>query len=373
MQIQFVDLQKQYQNIQDEINHAIKKVIESSSFIGGRFVEEFEQAFSDFFHAKYTIGVSNGTDALFLVLCALGVGVNDEVILPSHTFIATCEAIRLVGAKPVFVDIDEKTYTLDVNDVKRKINSKTKIIIPVHLYGYPADMINLENIAKDYNLTLLCDAAQAHGAYCRGKSITDFGVASTFSFYPGKNLGAYGDAGAIVTNDDQLASMLYKLRDHGRGEKYVHVVEGTNARLDALQAAILSVKLKYLQSWCDARLGNAKRYHDRLKEISFLQLPYLGAESERHAMHLYVIRVPEVDRNNLLVSLNKAGVQAGIHYPVPLHLQPCYKTLGYKKGDFPITEKVANEIISLPMCPELTVAQIDYIGSTIEDFYHDRL
>ncbi len=372
MQIPLVDLQKQYEFLKEEVLDVIEDVLSSASLIGGKYVQNFEQDFSAFCHTKHTVGVSNGTDALKLVLWALNVGAGDEVILPANTFIATSEAVCLRGATPVFADIDESTFNVDPVEVEKKITSKTKAIIPVHLYGLPADLEQLEKIAKQHNLVMLCDAAQAHGAYYQDRPISQYGIASTFSFYPGKNLGAYGDAGAIVTNDDQLTSILYKLRDHGRSEKYLHEVEGTNARLDALQAAILSVKLKYLQSWCDARLENAKCYHGRLKAIKQVHLPELGSQRDKHAMHLYVIRVSASDRNSLLAFLNKAGIGAGIHYPVPLHLQPCYKNLGYKRSDFPVAEKIADEIISLPMFPELTIEQIDYVGSVIEKFYHDR-
>ena len=370
--IPFVDLKAQYDSIKDEIDNAIQNVLNTTSFIMGEELKKFEVEFARFCDAKYAIGVANGSDALILALRACGIGKGDEVITVPHTFISTTEAISNVGGKVVFVDIDPKTYTIDVTKIEEKINKKTKAIIPVHLYGQPADMDTIMRFAKEYNLKVIEDAAQAHGAEYKREKVGSIGDVGCFSFYPGKNLGAYGDAGMVVTNNEEIAEGIKLLRNHGRiTKKYEHDIEGYSSRLDNLQAAILRVKLRHLNKWNENRRGNAKKYNELLSNIDGIITPY-EADYAKHVYHLYVIRVEKERRDKLRECLKSKDIAAGIHYPIPLHLQPAYKYLGYKRGDFPVTEKASQEIISLPMFAELTGEQIEEIFKAINYYIQNK-
>ena len=365
--IPFVDLKAQYDSIKDEIDGAIQSVLNNTSFIMGEELKKYEEEFASFCNTRFAIGVANGSDALILALRACGIGEGDEVITVPHTFIATTEAISNVGGKVVFVDIDPKTYTIDVSKIEDKITEKTKAIIPVHLYGQPANMDPIMRLAKKYDLKAIEDAAQAHGAEYKNKKVGSIGDVGCFSFYPGKNLGAYGDAGMVVTNNKEIAEEIKLLRNHGRiTKKYEHKIEGYSSRLDNLQAAILLVKLKYLNKWNDKRRNNAKKYNELLSNINGIITPY-EADYAKHVYHLYVIRTE--NRDKLREKFKYEGIATGIHYPLPLHLQPAYSYLGYKNGDFPITEKASQEILSLPMFAELTDKQIKELVKLIKNYY----
>ncbi len=367
MKINFVDIQRQYQLYREEIDKAIHRVLNKSNYILGDEVEKFEQEFADYCETKYCVGVASGTDALILCLKALDIGTGDEIITVPNTFIATAFAISAVGAKPVFVDCDKETYNINIDKIEEKITSKTKAIIPVHLYGQPADMDPILKLAKKYNLFIIEDACQAHGARYKGKRVGGFGDINAFSFYPGKNLGAYGDGGAITTDNENLAKKIRMLRNYGQEVKYHHLIKGTNSRLDAIQAAVLRIKLKYLDEWNQKRREHAQKYNELLSNINVnIELPK-QLENVESVYHLYVIRVKK--RNELLKYLVDKEIFAGVHYPVSIHLQPAYKNLNYKKGDFPITEKYCKEIISLPMFPDLKEEEIEYICKEIERFY----
>lgn len=365
--IKFVDLQRQYHNIKTEIDEAIKHVLESSSFVLSPFTEEFEKNFAQAHNAKHCIAVSSGTAALYLILKSLGIGEGDEVILPVNTFIATAEAISLNNAKPIFVEIDEKTYNINFELIENHITPRTKAIIPVHLYGQPAEMDSLTEIAKKHNLHLIEDACQAHIAEYKGRRVGTFGIASAFSFYPGKNLGAYGEGGAVLTKNDELAEKIRMLRNHGSKQNYYHEIIGGNFRMSTLQAAILNVKLKHLEEWTEKRKGIAYFYNQLLSEVENIIIPY-DSPYVKHVYHLYVVRILNGNRDQIRKSLLKVGIQTGIHYPVPLHLQKAYQNLGYKKGDFPIAEQCAKEILSLPMFSELSQKEITYIVRQIKNF-----
>lgn len=384
IKIPLVDLKVQYLSIKKDIDQAIRKVINKTDFIMGEEVNKFETAFVHYLRVRYAVGVSSGTDAIHLALLAIGIKKGDEVILPAHTFTATAEPVVWLGAKPVFVDIEERFYTIDPMEVEKKVTNKTKAIIPVHLYGHPVDMNKIINIAEKYNLSVIEDVAQAHGAeinlglktknrdprienrdqkWLKVGTIGDIGI---FSFYPGKNLGAYGDAGMVVTNNKILADKVRLLRNHGRTEKYTHLEVGFGNRIDTLQSAVLSVKLKYLRDWTKKRRKATNYYNKLLGNIKDIAIPY-EATWARSVYHLYVIRAKY--RDKLKNYLQHKGIETGIHYPTPLHLQPAYKFLGYHRGDFPITEKICREILSLPVYPELTKQQISYICQCIKDFY----
>ncbi len=358
MKVPFLDLKAQYKVLSNEIQVAIQDVLESAAFAGGPFVAKFEEEFAAFCDTKYAVGVGNGTDALWLTMLAYGIGPGDEVITVPNTFIATAEAISLCGAHPVFVDVDARTYTMDPRRLKQAITARTKAIIPVHLFGQTADMNSILEIAKQHRLPVIEDACQAHGAQCQGRMAGSLGVAGCFSFYPGKNLGAYGEAGAVVTNDLELAKKIKILREHGQPKKYIHSVIGWNARMDGIQGAILSVKLRHLAAANDARRAHAHRYGDLLADVEAIVLP-VEAEYARHVYHLYVIRAKH--RDELIERLAEREIACGIHYPVPLHLQDAYASLKIKKGSFPVAEASAQEFISLPMFPELTDEQIAYV------------
>jgi dTDP-4-amino-4,6-dideoxygalactose transaminase len=362
MPVPFLDLKAQNDPLRREILSSIEEVIEKSSFAGGPFVAKFEEEFAAFCQTRHAVGVGNGTDALWFALLALGVGPGDEVITVAHTFMATAEAISFCGAKPVFVDITEDTLTLDPALLERAITPKTKAIIPVHLYGQMADMDPIMEIARKHKLFVVEDACQAHGAEYKGRKAGSIGNAGCFSFYPGKNLGAFGEAGAVVTNDKELAVKMQVLRDHGQETKYHHSVVGWNGRMDGIQAAVLRVKLKHLALGNAARLKNAHLYQDLLRDNDLVTLPHIAAHGV-HVFHLYVIRVK--NRDGVLQAMGARGVSCGIHYPTPVHLQKAYAHLGQGPGSFPVTERCAAEILSLPMFPELTPAQIETVAKEL--------
>jgi dTDP-4-amino-4,6-dideoxygalactose transaminase len=364
LRIPLVDLKGQYGSIKAEIDEAIARVLQSTEFILGEEVERFENAFADYCEVKHAIGLSSGTDALHLALVACGVGPGDEVIAPTFTFIATAEAISMCGATPVFVDVDADTLNMDPSLFQGAITEKTRAVIPVHLYGQPAEMESILQIARANNLYVIEDAAQAHGARFRGTRAGTLGDIGCFSFYPGKNLGAYGDGGAVVTNRDGPAGRIRMLRNHGRREKYEHLEVGYGNRLDAIQAAILNAKLPHLDDWIRARVRIARWYDEALADLGDLTLPHVTEQTDP-AWHLYVIRCR--DREAYRVGLRERGITTGIHYPIPLHLQPAYAHLGYVHGDFPVSEAAATQVLSLPIYPEMNEAQLEQVSAGILD------
>lgn len=356
MRIPLCDLNAQYASIKSEIDGAIAGVLARSNFIQGEDVRLLEREFAAFSGASHGVATASGTDALHLALLALGVGPGDEVVTVSHTFTATAEAVCYCGARPVFVDIDPATYNMDVGKLEAAIGPKTKVIMPVHLYGQPADMDAILEVARAHGLKVLEDAAQAHGAEHKGRKVGALGDAACFSFYPGKNLGAYGDAGMIVTNDERLAAWCQMMADHGRTEKYSHSHVGYGKRMDTIQAAVLRIKLRYLPTWTEARRLKAAGYDLLLRGV--VQAPH-EPDWARGVYHQYVIRVPR--RDEVFARMREAGIGVGIHYPIPLHLQPAYGWLGYGRGAFPETEAAADSILSLPIYPEMTAEQQEYV------------
>lgn len=363
--IPFVDLQAQYRRYQGEIDAAIRSVIENAAFIGGPALLRFEAAFARYCGAKHTIGVANGTDALYLTLRALGVGAGDEVVVPANSFIATAEAVSQAGAKVLFVDVQERDHLIDPAAFAAAITPRTRAVMPVHLFGQLVPMQPILATAEKHGLLVLEDAAQAHGAEENGRRAGTFGRATGFSFYPGKNLGAYGDAGAVVTDDTALADKIRRLANHGRAEKFGHDMVGVNSRLDGLQAAVLEVKLRHLEAWTEERRAAARRYTEMLADVPGVKTPHVRSE-RGHVFHLYVIRV--ADRDGLKAHLAERNIQSGIHYPHPLHLTPAYAHLGYKKGSLPVAEKLAEEILSLPMSPEITEEQQRRVVGAIREY-----
>jgi dTDP-4-amino-4,6-dideoxygalactose transaminase len=364
MNVPFVDLKAQYRTIAEEVNEGIGQVLENTAFILGRDVELFEQEFASYCNVSFAVGLDNGTSALELVLRAHGIGDGDEVITVANTFIATASAIAFTGARPVLVDIDPQTYNIEVGAIEQAITERTKAIMPVHLYGQPADIDPIMELAKGRGLIVIEDACQAHGALYKGRRVGSIGDAACFSFYPAKNLGAYGDGGILVTNNEDIANRVKMLRNYGQKEKYHHLFIAYNRRLDTLQAAVLRVKLGRLDEWNQARRRNAQLYNEFLANTAVVTP--VEASYAQHVYHLYVVRVQ--DRDGLQEHLKSRGVSTGIHYPIPVHLQEAYRYLGYQKGDFPITERYAEEILSLPMYPELTEEQIQYVVQAINDF-----
>ena len=358
MRVPFLDLKIQYASIRDEIAVALQQVLDNTAFAGGPFVEKFEKDFASFCKCGFAMGVGSGTTALWMALSGLGIGQGDEVITTPNTFIATAEAISFSGAKPVFVDIDEQTYDMNLDLLEDAITPKTKAVIPVHLYGQMVDMDRVMRIARAYGLVVVEDACQAHGAEYNGQRAGSIGDAGCFSFYPGKNLGAYGEAGAVVTNDAELAEKIRVLRDHGQTRKYYHSMIGWNARMDGFQGAVLSVKLKHLPAWNDARKRNARLYDELLADADEIITP-VEVDRAGHVYHVYAIRTK--DRDALINYLAKKNVYCGIHYPMPIHLQNAYSFLGKGKGSFPVAEKCAEQLVSLPMFPELSEEQIEYV------------
>ncbi len=355
-----VDLKAQYATIKKEVDQAIAEVIESTQFVRGKAVAEFEKAFAGYCGVSHAVGVANGTDALMLALRALGVGAGDEVITTPFTFTATTEAIHWVGAKVVFVDIDPENYTIDVGQLESKITERTRAIVPVHLYGHPADMDAILELAKKHDLKVIEDAAQAHGALYKGKRVGSFGHAACFSFYPGKNLGAYGDAGGVVTNDAKIAETVKILGDHGSARKYENDFLGFNSRLDGIQGAVLNVKLKYLDPWNQRRRAIADLYNRAFTEVDEIATPRESTWAES-VYHLYVVQTG--NREALKQKLNEAGIGAALHYPRPLHLQKAYDFMGHKRGAFPVAEQAADRVLSLPNYPEMTD---EMVGEVVE-------
>jgi len=361
MKVPFVDLKAQYLSIKKEIDQAISTVINETSFVGGKNINRFEENFAAYLGSKYCMSCANGTDSLEILLKAFGIGQGDEVIVPAISWISSSESVSSVSASPVFVDIHPLTYTIDVAKIEEKISSKTKAIIPVHLYGLPAEMDQILAIAKKHKLVVIEDCAQAHGAKYKGKMVGTMGDAGSFSFYPGKNLGAYGDAGAMVTNNAEIAAKCRMIANHGQLEKHNHIIEGRNSRLDGVQAAILNVKLPYLEKWTAARVEHASYYDSLLKDTPF-QLPVV-AEGNRHVFHLYVIQCD--NRELTAEKLKENGIDTAIHYPTPLPLLKAYKDQKNKHTDFKHAASASARILSLPMYPELTKDMVQFVSKAL--------
>jgi dTDP-4-amino-4,6-dideoxygalactose transaminase len=366
MEIPFVDLKAQYQSLKQDIDQAINKVIEETAFIGGTYVKSFEQQFAKAYGAKHCISCANGTDAIYVLLKTLGIGAGDEVITTACSWISTSETIGQTGATPVFVDIDPDYYTIDASKIEEKITSRTRAVIPVHLYGQVADMEAIAAICEKHNLFLVEDCAQSNFSEYKQKRAGLWGIAGTFSFYPGKNLGAYGDAGAIITNDDNLATKCRMYANHGALVKHQHEIEGVNSRLDGLQAAILSVKLPHIHEWTQARINNAAYYTELLSSVECVKVPAIRPDSV-HSFHLYVIRTE--NREELAAYLKSKGIDTAIHYPTPLPFLNAYRHLGHTRSDFPVAAAYQSQILSLPMYPELSRDAIEYIASQIKIFF----
>ena len=376
MNIPFLDLKANYNSIKPEVDAAIQNVLDNTAYILGASVQNFEKDFAAAQQVKYCLGTSSGTDANHLVLWGLGVGAGDEVIIPANTFIATAWGSTLCGATPVFVDCHPESYNIDPAKVEAAITSKTKAIVAVHLYGQSADLDPLKEIAKKHNLILVEDAAQAHLAEYKGKPIGGLTAAASFSYYPGKNLGAYGEGGAVTTNDEELFNRVKKLREHGQSQKYYHDSFGHNYRMEGIQGAVLGVKLKHLNKWTDARRAVAAKYNAGLKDVVKVITPKEMSYA-KHVFHLYVIQLNDGSleasnklRDNLKDYLTQQGVNVGLHYPIPLHMQECFKGLGYKKGDFPNSERIAEAGLSLPMFPEMDDEQINYVVGKIKEYFN---
>ena len=366
MNVPFVDLKAQYCSLKAEIDTAIQSVIDKTAFVGGPHVQEFERAFAKKYGLKHCVSCANGTDAIYITLKALGIGPGDEVITVANSWISTSETITQAGAKPVFVDIDPDYYHIDPQKIEKKISSKTKAIIPVHLFGQPAGIDEIKAICEKHGLILVEDCAQAHFATYHGQKVGTFGIAGTFSFYPGKNLGGYGDGGAIITNDDGLAIKAKMFANHGSLQKHHHEMEGINSRLDGIQAAILNVKLKYVDGWNRARHQNALKYNKRFSDIAQIQTPKIR-ENAFHIFHLYVIRTEK--RDELAAYLKSKQIETGIHYPTALPFLQAYRYLAQKPSDFPVAHQYQGEILSLPMFPELNDDQIDYVANSAIEFF----
>ena len=370
MKVPLADLKAQYQTIKPEIDAAIQNVIENTQFILGKAVTDFEQAFAQVHQTKHCIAVGSGTDALHAALWAIGVGEGDAVVTSPFTFIATVEAISLTGAQPLFVDIDPRTYTMDPAGLEKLLKSsnskKIKAVIPVHLYGQPADMETIGKFSEKYNFAIIEDAAQSHLAKFDGKFGGNFGKAACFSFYPGKNLGAYGEAGGILTNDDALALKLRRLRDHGQSEKYKHEFWGHNYRMDGIQGAVLGVKLKYLNQWTSKRRQIAAKYKQQFDGISDLVVPFESPKAF-HVYHQFVLLTKK--RSAFQEYLTEKGIATALHYPIPIHFQEAYRHLDYKPGDFPVSEACAEECISSPAHPEMCDEMVEYVIESVRRFY----
>ncbi len=362
MRIPFIDLNAQYAEIKKDLQASFDAIMKRGDFILGKEVVLFEKEFAGYSKRKFALGVNSGTDALFLGLLSLGIGKGDEVIVPAFTYIATAFAVTYTGARPVFVDISRDSYNIDTNKISAAITKRTKAIMPVHLYGQCADMAPILEIAKTHKLKVIEDAAQAHGALYKNRMAGSIGDIGCFSFYPTKNLGGFGDGGLILTDNPEIYKRLFKLRDYGRKTRYEHVNLGYNSRLDTLQAAVLSIKLKHLEKWNNMRRRNAKIYNAMLKPADNIITPEESGYA-RHVYHVYAVRVK--DRDRVVNELRENKISAIVHYPVPLHLQEVFSGLGYKNGDFPVAEKIAHEVISLPMYPHLKERQIKFIADTL--------
>jgi dTDP-4-amino-4,6-dideoxygalactose transaminase len=366
MKVPFLDLKAQLPQIRDAIEKRFSRIIDNTGFVCGREVKEFEERFADLHDVSYAVGLSSGTDANHLALLACGIEKGDEVIVPANTFIATAEGISHVGAEPFFADVDEDTFNLDT-DLEDYISPKAKAINAVHLFGQPAHMDAIMAMADKHDIMVIEDCAQAHCAAFRGKSVGGFGKAAAWSFYPGKNMGAWGEAGALTTNDEGIYRTALKLRDHGSEKKYYHDLIGFNYRMSEFQAAVLNVKMNFIEEWTEKRRINAENYRDRLSGLKEVTVPG-ELNGIKHVYHLFVIRAKQ--RDKLQDYLKEKEIGCGMHYPIPLHLTGAYSYLGYKPGDFPKAEKLAQEILSLPMYPELAKEQIDYVCGYIWDFYN---
>ena len=363
MNVPFVDLKAQYGQIKNEVHEALMKVMENTAFVLGDAVKSFEAAFAAHHGAKHCVAVSSGTAALHAAMLALGIGRDDEVIVPVNTFIATAEAVSHCGARPVFVDAAEIDYCIDPEKIEAAITAKTKAIVPVHLYGQPAEMDPILAVADRHGLPVVEDCAQAHDAAYNDTKVGTFGRAGAFSFYPGKNLGAYGEGGAVVTDDDELAGRVRMLRDHGSAKKYYHDFVGYNYRMSGFQGAVLGVKMNYLVEWTDQRRSAAAKYREALADLPLVMPP--AKDHVRHVYHLFVVCMQ--DRDAVMAALKDKGVASGIHYPIPLHMTGAYSDLGYKEGDFPVSERLGGQIVSLPMYPELTDEMIEHVAASLGD------
>lgn len=364
LSVPFLDLPAQNRSIWSELQSALEPVITGAQFILGPAVERFEARFAEYTGVRYCVGLNNGTSALHLALLACDIGPGDEVITTPHTWVSSAWAISYVGATPVFADIDPLTYTISAEQVERKISPKTKAILPVHLYGQAADLAGLCELARQRNLVLIEDAAQAHGALYENRRVGSFGRVGCFSFYPGKNLGAFGEAGAIVTDDEQIAGRIRRLRDHAQAGRHRHVEIGFNARMEGIQGAVLEVKLRHLDEWNARRSQHARRYCELLANCPGLTLPE-APRPNGHVWHLFVVLARGIDRETLQRKLAEHGIQTGIHYPTPVPFQPAYAYLGCQGGDFPVAEDVMRTCLSLPMYPELTASQIEHVAATL--------
>lgn len=365
MKIPFVDLKAQYLSIKNEIDGAIQNVIDDTAFIQGRYVKEFEEEYAKSYGVRHVISCANGTDAIYISLKTLGIGTGDEVITTAASWISTSETITQTGAKVVFADIDPKYYVIAPDKIEEKITGKTRAIIPVHLYGHPANMDRIMSIAQKHGLHVIEDCAQAHFARWQGQNAGTFGIAGTFSFFPGKNLGAYGDAGCIISNNEEFAATARMYANHGALQKHHHMMEGINSRLDGMQAAILSAKLKHIRQWTESRRAVAQKYNSLLSGIEGVITPGIRPEAE-HVFHLYVIRTRR--RDELAAFLNERGIATGIHYPTPLPFLKAYEYLGHKPEDFPTAWKYHSEILSLPMYPELTDEMLLYVTDAVREY-----
>ena len=366
MKVPFVDLSAQYNSIKADIDHAIENVIGETAFIGGKYVQEFEEKFAGLYGVKHVISCANGTDSLYILMRMLGIGEGDEVITVANSWISSSETISQTGAKPVFVDIDPLFYSMDENLLEQAFTNKTRAVIAVHLQGQACAIDAIKVICDKHGVYLIEDCAQSHFSEFNGQRVGLFGIAGSFSFYPGKNLGAYGDAGCITTNDDQLAVKCKMYARHGALVKHQHKIEGINSRLDGLQAAILTAKLPHILKWTEKRINNAKYYDTILSSIPEIVLPTVRPGST-HTYHLYVIRASK--RDELQKYLQLKGIETAIHYPVPLPFMEAYKYLGHKASDFPVSGKYQHEILSLPMYPELTKEMMDEVAKSIKEFY----
>lgn len=369
MKVNLIDLVVQYNQIKEEMDEAIHAVLDSGHFILGEASKEFEKNFAQYNGVKHALGCASGTDALQLAMMAHGIGAGDEIISVPMTFIATIEVMVLLGIKPVFVDVDPETYCMNPELIEAKITDKTKAIVPVHLYGQSADMDPIMEIAKRHNLVVIEDNAQAIGATYKNRMTCTLGDLGCISFFPGKNLGAFGDAGAVLTNDDNIAEKIKKIRVHGAESKYSHVELGINSRLDSIQAAVINVKLKYIDQWNEKRRSHAARYSELLKDLKNVVFPYT-APFNSHVFHQFTLQVQ--DRSGLQKFLGEKGIASGIHYPIPLHQQPVFSNLEYKNGDFPVSEQIAKNVISLPVYPELPEDQLDFVVEQIFEFYEQN-
>lgn len=369
MNVPFLDLKSQYLRLKPEIEEVFADIFDHSAFICGKYVGMFEKEFAAALGAKRFVATSSGTDAVHLMLWAAGIGPGDEVVVPVNTFIATAEGVSLCGATPVFVDNDPVSFNIDIGRIEEKITARTRAVLPVHLYGQPVDMDEINDIASRHGLMVFEDACQAQSARFRGKAVGNFGTAAAFSFFPGKNLGAYGEAGGISTNDEGLYQKMLRMRGHGSVERYVHEIIGHNYRMEEIQAAVLLVKLKYLDGWNARRRQIAELYRSLLADLKEIICPVESAHAY-HIYHLFVVRVPAEKRDKLRKFLQEKSIATGLHYPIPMQLQKAYAHLGYKKGDFPVAEKQANEILSLPMCPEMKDEQVEYVSANIRRYFH---